>query len=61
MANKLISYLKESKEELAKVQWPNRQETIHYTLIVLGVSFFLALFLGVTDFGLNKVLELIVK
>lgn len=61
MANKLISYLKESKEELAKVQWPTQKETIHYTIIVLGVSFFTALFLGVTDFGLNKVLEIIVK
>lgn len=61
MSNKLASYLKQSKEELAKVEWPNRKETLHYTLVVLGVSVFLAFFLGVIDFGLNKVLELIVS
>lgn len=60
MANKLVSYLKQSKEELTKVEWPNRKETLHYTLVVLGVSVAIALFLGVIDFGLNKALELIV-
>ena len=60
MANKLVSYLKQSKEELSKVEWPNRKETLHYTLIVLVVSFFVAAFLGLIDFGLNKALELIV-
>lgn len=61
MLKKATSYFKESYEELKKVQWPNRKETIQYTLVVLGASLFLAVFLGAIDFGLNFVLELIVS
>jgi len=61
MVKKLIAYFKESYEELKKVQWPNRKETIQYTLVVLGVSLFLASFLGAVDFGLNYLLELVIS
>lgn len=46
---KVIDFLKDVRVELAKVTWPTRKETIRYTLIVIGVSIVLALFLGVLD------------
>ncbi len=61
MANKLISYVKESKDELKKVIWPSRKETIKFTLLVIGVSLATAVFLGALDFGLNIVLEEVVR
>ena len=43
-------FLKEARQELKKVSWPSRQETIKYTLIVIGVSLAVAIFLGGLDF-----------
>lgn len=57
MANPLISYFKGAWEELKKVIWPTRNEIIQHTLVVVGLSIFLAAFLGVADFLLNLGLE----
>ncbi len=48
--NKITTFLKEVKVELKKVNWPTKQETIKYTLIVIGVSLAVAIFLGGLDF-----------
>ena len=48
--NKLTNYLKEVKVELKKVNMPTKQETIKYTLIVIGLSLVIAVFLGGLDF-----------
>jgi preprotein translocase subunit SecE len=61
MANKVVSYIKESKEELKKVAWPSRKMVIRDTLIVLGVSLSMAVFFGVVDFGLSKGLEKLIS
>jgi len=47
---KLIIFLKEVKVELKKVNWPTRQETIKYSLMVVGASAVIAFFLGGLDF-----------
>ena len=61
MAN-ITTFLKEVRVELAKVSWPTRKQTIFYTLVVLGVSAFVAVFLGFLDLVFEFVLnKLIVK
>ena len=57
--DKLVNYFKGAKEELAKVVWPSRQTTINHTLMVIVISVAVALFLGAIDYGLSKVLELL--
>lgn len=57
MPNFLTNYLKQATEELKKVVWPSRQETIQHTLIVVGLSLGLALFLGTLDYALNLGLQ----
>jgi preprotein translocase subunit SecE len=47
---KITTFLKEVKVELKKVNWPTRKQTVKYTLIVIGVSFAVAIFLGGLDF-----------
>lgn len=47
--NKLTNYLKEVKVEIKKVNMPTKQETIKYTLIVIGLSLIIAIFLGGLD------------
>ena len=48
--SKIITYLKEVRVEMKKVNWPTRQETLKYTLIVVGISVAVAVFLGSIDF-----------
>ena len=36
--NKLLQFIKESRAELRKVNWPTRQQTIKFTGAVIGVS-----------------------
>ncbi len=60
--NKIITFIKEARIELKKVNWPTKNQTINYTLIVVGVSVAVALFLGGLDYlfgGLLK--EFIIK
>lgn len=54
---KLINYIKESKAELKKVSWPTREQAIQSTILVIVISVLTAIFLGGTDYLLNKVLE----
>ena len=42
-------FLREVKQELKKVTWPSRQETIRYTMTVVLISLGVAFFLGFSD------------
>lgn len=46
---KLKKYLEEVRAETKKVTWPTREKTFKYTAIVIGISGFVALFLGGLD------------
>jgi preprotein translocase subunit SecE len=48
--NKLTNYLKESVLEMKKVTWPTKKETYNYTLLVIGISLGVAIFLGILDY-----------
>ena len=54
-------YFKGAIQELKKVNWPTRKETIRYTLGVLGLSFTVAIILGLIDFGLIRSMGVIIK
>ncbi len=60
MANRL-SYFREAREELRKVAWPTWLETRNNTLLVLGISIFVAVFLGVADIGFSALFKLAIK
>ncbi len=55
--NKIISFLKEVQLEMKKVNWPSREETIRYTLIVIGISVVVAAFLGTLDYIFTTLLN----
>lgn len=54
---RIINFLKDVKIELSKVSWPTKDQTIQYTLVVIGLSLVISLFLGGTDFVLQFVLN----
>ncbi|HAM88617.1 MAG: Protein translocase subunit secE/sec61 gamma [Candidatus Falkowbacteria bacterium GW2011_GWC2_38_22] len=57
--SKLIKYIKDSIEEMKKVTWPTKKETKNYTLLVIGISLGVAIFLGALDFLFTKGFELL--
>ncbi len=58
---KPVTFLKEARTELAKVNWPTRQETLKLTLVVLGVSIAIGLYIGGLDIVLVKLTEFFVQ
>lgn len=53
-------YLREVSYELRKVVWPSRKETIGSTIVVLVIVLLSAVFLGVADSILSRMVRLIV-
>lgn len=49
MFTRLINYLKESRQEFKRVNWPTRKETIRMTTTVIVISLTTAIFLGILD------------
>jgi preprotein translocase SecE subunit len=56
MANP-IQFIKEAKNELMKVVWPSRAETIRITVGVILICVAVAVILGAEDLGLTKLVE----
>ena len=60
MTGRIQKYFVESWSELKKVNWPTRQQTIHLTVVVVGMSLGVAVFLGILDilfaYGLSYLL-----
>ena len=58
--NAIVRYLKETRAELRKVNWPTRQQAINLSLIVLAVTVFMAALLGVIDYLFAQLFALII-
>ena len=58
---KIVQFFREVRVELGKVVWPSRREALKITGIVVGFCLFVALYLGLVDFGLARLIGLIVK
>jgi preprotein translocase subunit SecE len=59
--NFIITYLRETRAELRKVNWPSQQEARTLTLVVMGVTIAMAMLLGVSDFLFDRLLNGIVN
>jgi preprotein translocase subunit SecE len=61
MFTKINAYIRQAWEEIKKVSWPTKKETINYTYLVIGVSIAVALYLGTLDYIFNYILELLLS
>jgi preprotein translocase subunit SecE len=52
-------YLRDVQMELKKVTWPTRKQTAGTTLVVIILVFIVAVFLGIFDYGLSKLVEVV--
>lgn len=50
--NEWLEFAKASQQELRKVVWPSRQETVQMTLTIMVVVFIVSLLLWVVDYSL---------
>lgn len=60
MTNKAVTFLREAKAELMKVNWPNRNQVINYTMLVIGISIAVAIFLGGLDYIFSYLLKIFI-
>ncbi|MCX5699961.1 MAG: preprotein translocase subunit SecE [Candidatus Omnitrophica bacterium] len=58
---KPVNFLKEVKAELGKVAWSTREELISSTMVVIAVTVLLAIFIGVLDLFLSKLVSILFK
>ncbi|MCD4677465.1 MAG: preprotein translocase subunit SecE [Desulfobacula sp.] len=56
---KAVEFLREVKVELKKVTWPTRKQTTGTTIVVIIFVFIVAAFLGLFDFGLSKLVQVV--
>jgi len=56
----IFLFFKEVREELLKVAWPTREQTIRYTTLVILVAVGVGIFLGGLDYILTSFTALII-
>ncbi len=54
-----IQFFREVRIELKKVTWPTRKQTINSTVVIIIFVFIIAAFLGLVDFGLSKLVQIV--
>lgn len=52
---------KEVVEELKRVSWPTKKQTIYLTAVVVIISLTIGLYIGIIDILLTKFLEFITR
>jgi preprotein translocase subunit SecE len=55
--NKISQFLKEVRQEVRKVTWPTKAETIRYSIMVIVASLVVAAYLGGVDYVVSSVLK----
>lgn len=61
MFNKTVQFVKESRDELKKVTWPERDEVSALTMVVVITVIITALFLWLVDAALMKIVSLVMQ
>jgi preprotein translocase SecE subunit len=53
----ILSYFRETKGELAHVNWPTKRQSIIFSVVVIAISVLTAFFLGLFDFIFSRILN----
>lgn len=61
MVEKVKNFISEVKIETKKVNYPTKDELIGSTWVVVITVIIIAIFLGMIDFGLSKIIKMIVR
>lgn len=61
MFRKIKKFLVEVRQELRKTSWSTKEELIGSTIIVIVAVAVLAIFVGIIDFTLSQLINLLLK
>lgn len=53
-------YLKQVYRELKKVSWPDRETTLEMTILVIGISIIIGVYIGALDFIFQELMTFVV-
>jgi preprotein translocase subunit SecE len=56
---KIIRFLSEAKLELKRVTWPTPKQTLASTTVVIVIVFIVAIYLGIIDYVLARLVKFI--
>ena len=56
-----VQYLKDTRAELRHVAWPTQTQTVVFTGLVVAISIFVSLYLGVFDYLFTGILQRVVE
>ncbi len=58
---KMFDFIRESREELKRVTWPEKEEVSNFTVVVIVTLVVVAVFLAVVDMVLGEIMKLLVN
>jgi len=61
MIFKVKEFLSDVAIEVKKVTWPSRKEALGGTMVVLVLVFLMAIYLGIVDTILSKIVESLIR
>jgi len=57
----LLQFFKDSREELKKVTWPDREEVTSFTVVVIVAVCVISVFLWLVDTGIMTIIKVVMK
>ncbi len=58
---KVKNFIAEVRQELGKVSWSSREELMGATVVVISITAIMALFIGIIDLFLSKILSMLLS
>jgi preprotein translocase subunit SecE len=57
----MFDFIRESREELKRVTWPEKEEVSNFTVVVIVTLVVVAVFLALVDMVLGEIMKLLVN
>lgn len=57
----LLQFFKDSRDELKKVTWPDREEVTSFTVVVIVAVCVISVFLWLVDTGIMALIKVVMK
>ena len=59
--NKVVTFLRDVHLELKRVTWPNKQQTMSATMVVIVATLIVSAYLGVVDLVLARLVSFVLR
>ena len=59
--NKIFEFLREVISEVKKVTWPGKKELIGSTIVVIVLVLFIAIYIGLVDFVISRIINVVLR